>query len=133
MNYNYFEEMKQDIRKYIDENIDKENLTEELENGVNGAFDMLYDDMFVADEITGNASGSYTFNSYTARNYVLDNMDLLNEALTEFCEPADVITDKFLNENWEYFDITIRCYMLGQALTEVLEEIEEEIEEGSEQ
>lgn len=133
MNYNYFEEMKQDIRNYIEENINRENLVEELENGVNGAFDMLYDDMFTADEITGNASGSYTFNSYKAMNYVIDNMDLLNKALQEFCEPTEIIADKFLSENWEYFDVTIRCYMLGQALTEVLEEIKEEIKEGGEQ
>ena len=119
--YDYLEAMKQDIMDYIREEVNAGEFSdrEELENKLN-------DDLFINDSITGNASGSYTFNSYTAKEYVFDNIDLLNEAITEFCED-DVIGEKFLNEEWEWMDVTIRCYLLGQAISEALDDIEEEL------
>ena len=32
----------------------------------------------------------------------------------------------FLEENWEYFDVTIRCYLLSQAISAAIDELEEE-------
>ena len=119
--YNYLEAMKSDIMDYIRNEVNTNEFSdrEDLENKLN-------DDLFINDSITGNASGSYTFNSYTAKEYVFDNIDLLNEAITEFCED-DVIGEKFLNEEWEWMDVTIRCYLLGQAISEALDDIEEEL------
>ena len=119
--YNYLEAMKKDIINYIRDEVITEEFSdrEELENKLN-------DDLFINDSITGNASGSYTFNSYTAKEYVFDNIDLLNEAITEFCED-DVIGEKFLNEEWEWMDVTIRCYLLGQAISEALDEMEDDL------
>ena len=119
--YNYLEAMKSDIMDYIRNEVNTNEFAdrEDLENKLN-------DDLFINDSITGNASGSYTFNSYTAKEYVFDNIDLLNEAITEFCED-DVIGEKFLNEEWEWMDVTIRCYLLGQAISEALDDIEEEL------
>lgn len=121
MKYDYLEAMKSDVLDYIREEVNAGEFSdrEELENKLN-------DDLFINDSITGNASGSYTFNSYTAKEYVFDNIDLLNEAITEFCED-DVIGEKFLNEEWEWMDVTIRCYLLGQAISEALDDIEEEL------
>lgn len=119
--YDYLEAMKSDVLDYIREEVNAGEFSdrEDLENKLN-------DDLFINDSITGNASGSYTFNSYTAKEYVFDNIDLLNEAITEFCED-DVIGEKFLNEEWEWMDVTIRCYLLGQAISEALDDIEEEL------
>ena len=119
--YNYLEAMKQDIMDYIRNEVNTNEFAsrEELEESLN-------DDLWTVDGVTGNASGSYTFNSYTAKEYVFDNIDLLNEAITEFCE-TDVIGEKFLNEEWEWMDVTIRCYLLGQAISEALDDIEEEL------
>ena len=119
--YDYLEAMKSDIMDYIRNEVNTNEFAdrEDLENKLN-------DDLFINDSITGNASGSYTFNSYTAKEYVFDNIDLLNEAITEFCED-DVIGEKFLNEEWEWMDVTIRCYLLGQAISEALDDIEEEL------
>ena len=119
--YDYLEAMKSDIMDYIRNEVNTSEFSdrEDLENKLN-------DDLFINDSITGNASGSYTFNSYTAKEYVFDNIDLLNEAITEFCED-DVIGEKFLNEEWEWMDVTIRCYLLGQAISEALDDIEEEL------
>ena len=121
MKYDYLEAMKSDVLDYIREEVNASEFSdrEDLENKLN-------DDLFINDSITGNASGSYTFNSYTAKEYVFDNIDLLNEAITEFCE-TDVIGEKFLNEEWEWMDVTIRCYLLGQAISEALDDIEEEL------
>ena len=119
--YNYLEAMKSDIMDYIRNEV---NTNEYADRDELDAF--LNDELWTVDSVTGNASGSYTFNSYTAKEYVFDNIDLLNEAITEFCE-TDVIGEKFLNEEWEWMDVTIRCYLLGQAISEALDDIEEEL------
>lgn len=124
--YNYLEALKDDIKDYLESEFEYKysHITdiEDLERELN-------DDLFCHDSITGNASGSYTFDSYVAREYVLDNTDELKDALDTFCVDAETVADKFLSENWEYFDVTIRCYLLGQAINEFLEEYEEEFEE----
>lgn len=119
MNYNYMEAMKNDIKTYLEDEykyryseLDRDELEQEL-----------YDDLFINDSVTGNGSGSYTFCSETSKGYVFDNMDLCKEALDEFCVDASEVADHFLSEDWEYFDVTIRCYLLGQAIAEVLEEM----------
>lgn len=110
MKYNYLENIKEDIKEYL-KNTDERD------------FDVLYDDMFIDDSITGNASGSYTFSTYEAEENICHNMDLLAEAMEEFGNsPADI------QKGAEWCDVTIRCYLLGQALQEVLEELEEEEE-----
>ena len=114
--YNYRIEMKQDIRNYIDWNVNIEDFSsrEEME-------EKLYDEMFIADDVTGNASGSYTFNSYKADEYVCHNLDLAAEAYAEFGYDQMPVEDL---SNTERIDVTIRCYLLGQLLAEVLEEME---------
>jgi hypothetical protein len=120
--YDYLEGMRSDILDYIRDEINTRdyNDRDELEEHLN-------DVLFAEDSVTGNASGSYTFNRITARDYVTDNTDLCKEALADFCVPAEIIGEKFLSEDWEYFDVTIRCYLLGSAISEVLDEIEDEL------
>ena len=128
MNYNYYEAMKEDIRNYINDEIEYTDFStlEELEEHMN-------DVLWAHDSVTGNGSGSYTFNSYQAKEYVLDNIDLCREAVKEFCVDAETITDKFLYGDWEYFDVTIRCYILGGCIAEIMEEIEAEFNEAWEE
>ncbi len=117
-NYNYLESMKADINEYLEENKELLELDrEELEEKLN-------DDLWVNDSVTGNASGSYTFCRATAKEYVEDNMHLVQEVVDEFCISADTVAEKFLNEDYEYFDVSIRCFYLGQAISEVLDEME---------
>lgn len=119
----YLEMVKEDVLDYIrTEGIEwDEDTRDDIEQELN-------DDLWTVDSVTGNGSGSYTFNSYKAREYVLDDPDTIREALSEFCVPADEIGEKFLNEEWEYLDVTARCYVLGQAIAEAMDEIEEERE-----
>lgn len=74
-------------------------------------FDRIYDDAFVSDAVTGNASGSYWCNRFRAERCLMGNWDLLKDALSEFCAE---IGDP------EYNDVTIRCYLLGECLSEIL-------------
>lgn len=113
--YNYFAAVCEDVRAYIEENeitVNSDN-REEIEQQLN-------DDLFVNDSVTGNASGSYTFNTWKAEEYLCHNLDLLKEACEEFGSTCDIL------ESAEGCDVTIRCYLLGQCISQVLDEIEEE-------
>jgi len=115
--YNYLENIKEDVKQYIEDNgieINEEN-REEIEEELN-------DDLFIENSVTGNASGSYTFSTYKAEQNLVGNFDLLKEACEEFgCSGVD-----FLEKGAKWGDVTIRCYLLGQAISEVLDEIIEE-------
>lgn len=117
--YNYLEEMKNDVMEYVNNEIDLKDYEDrdELEQELN-------DVLWTVDSVTGNASGSYTFNRWQAKEYVVDNIGELEEAVREFCIDSKTVTDKFLSEEWEYFDVTIRCYLLWQAIGEVLDEMD---------
>ncbi len=76
--------------------------------------------------ITGNGGDNYTDNE-TSKEYINGNENLLKEALIEFCVDKEKIVDKFFSGDYAYFDSTIRCYMLSQAINAALEEIESEL------
>lgn len=80
----------------------------------------LHDDLWIDDSVTGNASGSYYCNTWKAEEAIAHNLDLLAEALEEFgCSDVSV-----LEKGAEYCDVTIRCYLLGEVIGEILEGIE---------
>jgi hypothetical protein len=111
MKYDYREAMMEDVKNALEE-MDAAGKTE----------DEIYDELWIDDSVTGNASGSYTFNSSKAREYVAGNEELLVEALEAYgagdSEYKKALTDA------EYADVTIRCYLLYEVLANVLEEIE---------
>lgn len=116
--YNYLEAMKQDVKEYIEENINATDyeIKEDLEEYLN-------DTLWTEDSVTGNASGSYTFNRATAKKYVDENKDLVNDMMEEF-DCKDKVANWWIENNYEAIDVSIRCYFLGQAISEVLEKIE---------
>ena len=109
-NYNYHDAMLQDINEWFEEN----------EQMLGAGYETCYDQLWITDSVTGNASGSYTFNAWQAGEYVESNMGLAIAAfrelgsLEEFCK-------KLEGQEWEFIDVTIRCYLLGQILTEAFE------------
>ena len=122
--YDYEEAVKSDIEDYIKEHYDTEELKEKLQDK-NDFYQELYDDMFVSDSVTGNASGSYYCNAWKAEEALCHNLDLLGEAGAEF---GDESITNVLKQGPEVCDVAIRCYLLGQLLGEVIDHIEEEIE-----
>lgn len=122
--YDYLEAIKEDVVDFIESDVELKDFSDrdELESYLN-------DELFNCDRVTGNASGSYTFNSYEAKENIEDNISLLNEACNEFGTSAETVGDWFLSENWEAMDVTIRCYLLGQAIAEALDDMADELEE----
>jgi len=107
----YLEEMVADIETYW---FDDKNGDRFEDTDADDIYQELNDDLFVSD-VTGNASGSYTFNTWQARENVLGAEDVLKDACSEFgC--MDVLGEKFLDGEWEWMDVTIRCYLLGEAI-----------------
>lgn len=116
--YNYLEAVTADVVEYIKNEITLTDYKsrEELEEALN-------DELWTADSVTGNASGSYYCNAWKAEEALAHNWDLLAEALTEFGQDGTNV----LKQGAEAMDVTIRCYLLGQAIAEALEELEEEL------
>ena len=133
--YDYLGAMWEDIEESLN---DYSNILERYNvtaagGEMNGAdfdemFNGLYDAMWCDDSITGNGSGSYTFNNYRAREYVLDNPEITLEMFQEYGTDAETVGRLFLNEQWESLDVMIRCYILGPVLYDVLNEKMEVVE-----
>lgn len=119
-NYDYRYEMRQDVRDAIDEGYS----LDEWRGRRDGLGEKLNEDLWIDDGVTGNASGSYYCNSYKAMQAVMDNMELLQEALDEFGADYADIGRRFVAPDWEYFDVTIRCHLLPSIITAVLDDIE---------
>lgn len=117
MAYNYLEELKSDVRNYIKEVASDYMDCEDMDE----LRDSLYDNLWDEDSVTGNGSGSYTFNKEKAKEYVSDNMDLMVEAYKDL-DSIESLVDDLEALDFETIDVTIRCYMLSQALDEVLED-----------
>lgn len=123
-NYNYLETVTADVLAYIKEEI---NL-DEWKGNRDGLEEKLNDELWTVDSVTGNASGSYTFNTWEAEENLAHNWDLLAEALDEFGQNGTDV----LKQGAEAMDVIIRCYLLGQAIAEALDELEEELAEDDE-
>ena len=117
MAYNYLEELKSDVRNYIKEVASDYMDCEDMDE----LRDELYDNLWSEDSVTGNGSGSYTFNREKAKEYVSDNMDLMVEAYKDL-DSIESLVDDLEALDFETIDVTIRCYLLSQALDEVLED-----------
>lgn len=110
--YNYLQEITDDVINYIDEH--DITVTDENRDEIS---EYLNETLWNVDSVTGNASGSYTFNAYQSEEYLCHNLELLSEALTEFgCEHGEA-----LERGPEYCDVTIRCYLLPQAIENAID------------
>lgn len=82
----------------------------------------LDSDLYNNDSVTGGASGSYTCNRWTAQEYVLDDIETLQEAAEAGCISAEDIGSSILNGDWEALDVICRCYVLWRAAGQAIEE-----------
>lgn len=118
--YNYKEAVKDDVKQYIEEEIDYQDYEsiEELKDYLN--YTLQYD-----GGVTRNCSDSYTCNAWQAEEYLCHNLDLLAEALEQAGQGLTV-----LHEGAESCDVIIRSYVLGEAIEQAVNElgIEEMIE-----
>ena len=105
--YDYLSAVCADVKDYIKEHYKQLECYDKDE-----LYDELYNKLFGEDSVTDNASGSYTFNAWEAEENLCHNIDLLNDALNEFGYGKVNVLDK----GAEWCDVTIRCYLLGEAL-----------------
>lgn len=115
--YNYENEVRNDVINYGNEWLSYNNETV-TENNIDDIRDRLYEAMWTSDSVTGNGSGSYTFNRWIAEENLCHNMDLFLEAAKEFS--SDIAS--LMEEGAEAMDVTIRCYLFSQFLNEFLDE-----------
>lgn len=116
--YNYYEAIKEDVKSVLLDDATIWNQSrDDLEQQLN-------DDLWIDDSVTGNGSSSYTFNREMAKEYVLDNTELMLEAFEAFGQ-VEEIGQKMAADEWEFLDVTIRCHLLGPVIAEVLDEAEE--------
>lgn len=106
----YYNEVYNDAR-----DVASENFVGYLENNYdfNDSWDAFYEDLFMDDSVTGNASGSYWFNSKKAE-----------ESLGEFIWDEDIVwlleeigytIEDVVKRGPEATDVIIRCAMLSQV------------------
>ena len=111
--YDYREHVLEDVREYISNNYTREEL-KSMADDLDELCEKLHDEMWIADSVTGNGSGSYTFNAWQAEEFLCHNLDLLQEVGIDF--GGLDITDP------EGCDVSIRCYLLRECINEVLNE-----------
>lgn len=118
MAYDYYANVKDDVLSYINDEIRPGEYWDhdELESFLN-------DELFYDDGVTGNGYGSYTCNRSQAKEYVLDNTDLLKESIEEFYD-KDKLIDWFFDDDYESMDVAIRCYVLSSCINDALDEID---------
>lgn len=92
--YNYREAVTDDINQYL------------TENHIN-ANDADIDKLCSSDFITGNASGSYTFNRLQAERNLVGNYFLLKDAVEDLAPGFDL-----LKAGAEAADVLIRIYLV---------------------
>lgn len=122
----YKEEIENSINEWIEEN-EKEIpwWKIEVEDDLR---EYLEEELWNEDSITGNASGSYTFSQYEAEENVAHCWNLIEEV----AECYGLIPK--VSGSWEYgaewWDVSIRCYLLSEVLSEM--DFEDVIERNKE-
>lgn len=104
----YIEDIAAAVLQYCSDNPETIAEADDLEE----LADLLNEKCWDDDGVTGNASGSYTFSRWEAENAIAHNLDALAEACDEFGQDIG----EAIRKGAEYCDVTIRCYLLGEAV-----------------
>lgn len=126
MNYNdYYQQVKNDAIEAIDEQFDCGYWDSDTQ------WDVVYDNLFVDDAVTGNGSGSYFFNAAKAREAVADAIwdDKILDALSEIGISGDRIAQYLRDNDAESLDVCIRYAMLGEVYGEIEEHFSDRVSE----
>ena len=117
--YDYHQAILEDVIEYIRDEVDAGEYEDRdaLEEALN-------DELWTVDSVTGNGSGSYTFDRAKAREYVTGNLDLVQEMASDFGVDHAELGKHFVEDDWEWFDVSIRCNLLGWAIGYALDWLE---------
>ena len=126
MNYNdYYQQVKNDAIAAIDEQFDCGYWDGDTQ------WDVVYDNLFVDDSVTGNGSGSYFFNAAKAREAVADAIwdEKILDALSMISVDGDAIAQYLRDNDAESLDVCIRCAMLSEVYDEIEDYFSDRVEE----
>lgn len=118
--YNYEKAVLEDILRYIEDNHnDLVEITISNQFDIDELTEHINDICWTNDIVTGNSSGSYTFNAWEAEENLCHNWYLLSNACNEFGTNPDL-------DDPEGMDVLVRCYLVSDVLTdlEVIEKLE---------
>lgn len=110
----YYKEVYNDARDVANEIFDSYL---EDNDDFNDAWDKFYEDLYMDDSVTGNASGSYWFNSKKAE-----------ESLSGFAWDEDIVwllgemgytIEDVIKRGPEVADVIIRCAMLSSVCEDI--------------
>lgn len=121
--YDYKEAVLNDVLEFIEDQV----CLDDWKGDRDGFAEWLNDYLWAEDSVTGNASGSYTFNTWKAEENLCHNWDLLEEAICELGCGSSILA-KTVAKGAEWCDVIIRCYLLPGAIEAALDKIEEEYE-----
>ena len=122
--YNYKEQIRADVKEWIEDN--KEQI-EGLDR--HDAYEVTYDSCWVDDSVTGNASGSYTFSRWEARQNFFndeDSEEYIDQMIEDGFTCRESVGRAVQESQWELLDVTIRCWLLCDAVSDVLDEYYDE-------
>ena len=128
MQYDYRKAVYDDVCEALENNYDIDNYfdfegAEDFTDDdiISEARESLYEDLWVDDSVTGNGSGSYTFDRATAKEYVLNAIDgIVYEAFNEYSD-FERLGKLFAEGDFEVIDVIVRTYLLGEMLDEWIE------------
>jgi len=119
---NYYDEVLQSVEEAVKDGYSPEMLEPvDLEDYI----EKLNSALWVDDDVTGNASGSYYCNAYKAERALGGNWDLAAEALEEF----GYNNINPLEKGAEWVDCVVRCYLLNQCIADYIEQNEDDLTE----
>lgn len=126
MKYDYEDAMETAILGWIDNNVEVITANVEDITDADEVRDFLYDTLFSDDDVTGNETGCY-FDTISAETRVMENLVLAIQATTEF-DCVDTLAKHIDNGDWNYLDVTIRCYLLGAVIDNAMDRILNQID-----
>lgn len=120
----YKEQVRADVREWI------ENHKEQIEGlDRHDAYEFVYESCWVDDSVTGNASGSYTFSRWEARRNFFeddDSEEYIDQMIEDGFTTRESVGRAVQESQWELLDVTIRCWLLCDAVTDLIDEIYED-------
>lgn len=122
--YNYEHPIIRDILDYIHDN----HITIDWADTEDNIVDDLTDILWNEDCITGNGTQYYDTEDKCSE-YLCQNSDILYEAAQEFCidDNINILISHFENKTLaQYFDTTIRCYLLNSCIYQVITKLKKE-------
>ena len=119
--YDYRKAIIKDIKDYI-----KDNPSDWADPTIiDDPFDYWYDILWAEDCVTGNGAYWYAKED-ECEEYLAHNVELALEACEEYCVDMKTLFEAAsMSEAARYIDCTIRCYLLGECLSQALEELNE--------